>query len=64
MAATVYGPTLRKERLALGVTVVALAEEMGVTRQTVHAIERAAKVPLGRANQYRAALASFTDSAA
>jgi transcriptional regulator with XRE-family HTH domain len=56
MATTVYGPTLRKERTAAGVTVVALAERMGVTRQTVHKIEGMARVPQARAEQYRKAI--------
>jgi transcriptional regulator with XRE-family HTH domain len=34
MATTVYGPTLRKERLAASVTATALADKMGVTRQS------------------------------
>jgi DNA-binding XRE family transcriptional regulator len=64
MPTTVYGPTLRKERIAAGVKVTHLAERIGVTRATVHAIEGKAKVPAPRAAQYRAALASFTPDAA
>jgi transcriptional regulator with XRE-family HTH domain len=56
MPATVYGPTLRKERLAASVTATALADRMGVTRQTVHKIEGMARVPQARAEQYRKAL--------
>jgi transcriptional regulator with XRE-family HTH domain len=56
MATTVYGPTLRKERLAASVTVTALADRMGVTRQTVHKLEGMARVPQARAEQYRKAL--------
>jgi transcriptional regulator with XRE-family HTH domain len=56
MATTVYGPTLRKERLAASVTATALADRMGVTRQTVHKIEGMARVPQARAEQYRKAL--------
>jgi DNA-binding XRE family transcriptional regulator len=56
MPATVYGPTLRKERLAASVTVTGLAQKMGVTRQTVHKIEGMARVPQARADQYRKAI--------
>jgi transcriptional regulator with XRE-family HTH domain len=56
MTPTVYGPTLRKERKAANVTVTALAERMGITRQTVHAIENMARVPQARAEQYRKGL--------
>ena len=55
---TVYGPTLRKERLASQMTVTALADKMGVTRQTVHKLEGMARVPMARAEQYRKALSA------
>lgn len=60
MANTVYGPTLRKERLAASVTVVAIAEVMGVSRPTIHRLEGMARVPQRRAEQYRAAVAEIS----
>jgi transcriptional regulator with XRE-family HTH domain len=51
------GPHLRAERRAEDITVVDIAARMGVTRQTVHALERSAIVWKDQALLYRKALA-------
>ena len=52
----VTGPELRRERRAKELSVVAVASLMGVSRQTVHAYERAADPGADVAKAYRAAL--------
>ena len=51
------GPDLRRQRRAAEITVTAVASEMGISRQAVHGIERAAAPDQERVAQYRAALA-------
>jgi DNA-binding XRE family transcriptional regulator len=47
---------LKVERVRANVTVTALAAQMGVSRQTVWGIERAATVNAERTDKYRGAL--------
>ena len=58
---TTSGIDLKVERVREGVTVTALAVQMGLSRQSVHGIERAGKVTPERATQYRAALADIAN---
>lgn len=60
---TTTGIDLKVERVRANVTVTALAAQMGLSRQSVHAIERAARVVQERADQYRVALAAIEDDA-
>lgn len=53
---TTTGPDLRAERRAAEVTTVDVAARMGVSRQTLWSLERAAIVPADRVAQYRQAL--------
>lgn len=55
---TVTGPLLRRERLAADVKVTAIAARMGLSRQTVHALERDAEPDAGRVVDYREAIAA------
>lgn len=50
------GRELRLERLAADVTVTALAARMGLSRQTLWSLERAAVVRADRADLYRRSL--------
>jgi predicted transcriptional regulator len=52
----ITGPELRRERRAKELSVVAVAGLMGVSRQTVHAYERAADPGADVVKAYRAAL--------
>ena len=54
----VTGPELRKERLTADVKVTAVAARMGLSRQSVHAIENAAAPDPERVNAYRDAVAA------
>ena len=54
----ITGPDLRAERRRFEVTVVDVAERMGVSRQTIHALEKAAVLNPERELQYRRALAA------
>ena len=56
------GTTLKVERTRAGVTISALAARMGVSRQTLWGIERAAKVSNERTAQYREALLTLRDT--
>ena len=56
------GPTLRIERLRAHVSATALAAKMGCSRQTLWALERAAKVSSERVISYRAAVKTLTDA--
>lgn len=60
---TTSGIDLKVERVRAHVTVTTLAARMGLSRQSVHAIERSATVPQDRADQYRARLADLSDDA-
>ncbi len=53
------GPTLRIERLRADISVVALAAQLGVSRQTLWSMERAAKVAPERVAAYREAIESL-----
>ena len=50
------GLDLRAERRAANVTVVEIASRMGLSRQTVHTLERSAVITVVQAEQYRGAL--------
>lgn len=52
------GPQLRKERLAADVKVTAVAARMGLSRQTVHGIERAAEPEADHVIGFREAVAA------
>lgn len=52
----INGPQLRAERRAADIAVTDIAARMRLSRQTVHAMERAAIVTVDRVEQYRAAL--------
>lgn len=58
------GPQLRRLRRKSEITTVALAARMGISRQTLWAIERAAEVDPDRAKQYRAAVDDIVPSQA
>lgn len=60
---TTSGIDLKLERVRANVTVTALALAMGLSRQSVHGLERAGQVTSERAAQYRSALARFRDGA-
>ena len=53
------GLDLKLDRVREGLTVIAVAARMGLSRQSVHGLERAAKVSPERAQQYRQAVASL-----
>lgn len=53
----ITGLDLRSERRAADITVVDVAARMGLSRQTVHNLERAAVLTIEQVAQYRAALA-------
>lgn len=53
----ITGLDLRSERRAADITVVAVAARMGLSRQTVHTLERSAVLTIEQVAQYRAALA-------
>lgn len=55
------GTDLKVERVKANVTIVDLAARMGLSRQTLWGIERAARVAPERVNQYRQALLTFDD---
>ena len=50
------GPDLRAERRTADVTATELSRRLGVSRQTVHAIESRAVLTVEQVEQYRAAL--------
>lgn len=56
------GMDLKVERIIARITAVRLAQELGVTRQRVAAIEGAAVVTDDTADRYRAALMSVTSA--
>ena len=56
------GRDLRRERLLADVTVVAVAARMGLSRQALWAMERAAVVAPERAAQYRRALQELIEA--
>jgi hypothetical protein len=53
----ITGPDLRVERRAADITVTDGAARMGLSRQSVHTLERSAVLTVERVQQYRAALA-------
>lgn len=59
---TTTGPDLRAERRHAEVTTVDIAARMGVSRQTLWSLERAAIVPSERAGHYRQALADAIET--
>jgi len=58
---TTSGIDLKVERVREGVTVTALAAQMGLSRQSVHGLERAGRVTPERTAQYREALRHLVD---
>jgi len=57
----ITGKQLRKLRRTKDVTVVAVAARMGLSRQALWALERAAEVNPDRADQYRQAVRDVTE---
>lgn len=55
------GTDLKVERVRANVTIVDLAARMGLSRQALWGIERAAHVAPDRIAQYRQALLTFAD---
>lgn len=60
----ITGRALRIERVTADVTVVAIAARMGLSRQALWALERAAVVKADRAAQYRQALRDVIETTA
>lgn len=56
------GPTLRRERRLAEVSATAVAQALGVSRQTLWAIERAVEVTPERVAAYRAAVKTLSDA--
>lgn len=56
------GPTLRIERLRANLTATALAAQMGLSRQSLWALERAAKVTPERVTAYREAIKTLSET--
>lgn len=52
----ITGLDLRAERRAANVTVVDVASRMGLSRQTIHVLEKSAVITVDQAAQYRAAV--------
>jgi transcriptional regulator with XRE-family HTH domain len=52
----ITGLDLRAERRQADITVVEVAARMGLSRQSVHTLERSAVLTVERVAQYRAAL--------
>lgn len=59
----ITGPDLRAERRRAEVTVTDIAARMGVSRQTVHVLERSPVPNADRELQYRRALAAAIEAA-
>jgi len=59
----ITGLDLRAERRRADITVVDIAARMGVSRQTVHTLERSAILTVEREVQYRRALATAITAA-
>jgi transcriptional regulator with XRE-family HTH domain len=55
------GTDLKVERVRAKITLIALAARMGLSRQAVWGIERAAVIDSARATCYREALAALRD---
>lgn len=56
------GKTLKVERVRAEVTIVDLAAQMGLSRQSLWVLERSASVAPLRVAQYRTALAAVRDA--
>jgi DNA-binding XRE family transcriptional regulator len=54
----ITGPDLRAERRRADITVTDIAARMGISRQTVHTLEKAAVLKVEREIEYRRALAA------
>jgi predicted transcriptional regulator len=54
----ITGPDLRGERRLADITVTDIAARMGVSRWTVHVLEKSAVVTIEREAQFRRALAA------
>lgn len=52
----ITGQDLRSERRAADITVTEIAARMGLSRWTVHVMEKSAVLTVERVSQYRAAL--------
>lgn len=57
---TVTGPELRRERRLADVTATDVAAHMGISRQTLHVIEREAAPDPERVRQYREAVRTLS----
>lgn len=57
----ISGTDLKVERVKANLTIQAVAARMGVSRQTIWGIERAANVAPERADQYRRAIMTSGD---
>lgn len=55
------GTDLKIERVRANVTIIALAAQMGLSRQSIWVLERSAEVDQSRAAEYRAALSALRD---
>lgn len=58
---TTSGTDLKVERVRANVTIIDLAARMGLSRQTLWGLERAARVAPERVTQYREALLTFDE---
>ena len=58
----ITGLDLRAERRAADITVTDLAARMGLSRQSVHVLEKSAVVTVERVAQYRRALADAIEA--
>ena len=59
---TTKGIDLRIERTRARATIIAVALQMGLSRQTLWTLERSEKVDPERAREYRAALRAIVDA--
>ena len=59
----ITGLDLRAERRRADITVVDIAARMGVSRQTVHMLEKSAVITVEREAQYRRALSAAIQAA-
>lgn len=53
----ITGPQLRADRRAADITVVDIAARMGLSRQSVHFLEKSATLTVEQVAKYRSALA-------
>lgn len=58
----ITGLDLRAKRRAANITVVDIAARMGLSRQTIHTLERSAVITIEQADGYLAALRDATEA--